>query len=497
METSTELRKVVHSTLLTQIRFGVYHCGERLPTIEEASARFRVSIDTARAAYLRLKDEGYITLTKNVGAAVKVNYSNQETERFIQMFFSARKNAMVDLGNAMRPLFGNAQWVGLKNASEETLQAMEGLLGESRASAPYAMLEHFNQKYKALGNTLLMRLVWQTFMFLHEPFFSVEENLRYFDGSAQYLPMILSLCRTKDWPALRVAVEGSIERLSPAISQFYKARITMLPPEKEVDFCWSSYQKSQQLCYSLAMELLISINRGLYPVGSLLPPQKELAAQRSVSVSTVRRAFALLGSVGAIKSAKYVGTQILPLEKATENSDLTKPVLRRRLLDMAESLQIFALSCKEVSQLTLSSFDANAVAELCSELKAYKRQQRGEVLSYFIMNLIGGCAPYQAIRTVYSELLRQFFWACALRGVMGGGEATNHMYHSYFDVLIPSLERRDFLRFSAAVEDLMIHELGRFMGALSQIGIPGAERILIPDGSSACSDTGVRPRYVT
>ena len=120
------------------------------------------------------------------------------------------------------------------------------------------------------------------------------------------------------------------------------------------------------------MELLISISRSVYPVGSLLPSQKELAEQKGVSLSTVRRALDLLSSVGAIKSAKYVGTVVLPFDKATENSDFTKPVLQRRLLDMVESLQIFALSCKDVSLITLNSLDSGSVELLCQDV--YKRQ---------------------------------------------------------------------------------------------------------------------------
>ena len=59
---------------------------------------------------------------------MKVNYDSQETEQFIQTFFSARKNAMIDLINSMLPLFGNAQCVGMKNASPEMLRKMEELL---------------------------------------------------------------------------------------------------------------------------------------------------------------------------------------------------------------------------------------------------------------------------------------------------------------------------------------------------------------------------------
>ncbi len=483
METSTELRKVVYNVLLTQIQFGAYRCGERLPTMEETAARLCVSVDTVRIAYLKLKENGYISLSKNIGATVKTNYDSRETEQLIQAFFAMRKNAMIDLGNSMGPLFGNAQWIGLKNAGQDTLQAMESLLGEDRASAPYAMLEHLNQKYSALNNPLLMRLVWQTFMFLHDPFFSLEENLQYFERSTDYLPDILTLCRKKDWAALRIAVDRSIARMSLALNRFYASRITLLSPENEITFFWSSYEKSRQLCYSFAMELLISISRGVHPVGSQLPSQKELAAQRGVSVSTVRRTLELLDSVGAIKSAKYAGTKVLPFEKTTENSDFSRPVLRRRLLDMARSLQILALSCREVSLTTLSSLDTHTIGQLCDELETNRQRRRGEVLSYFLLDQITLHAPYQALRTVYSELLRQFFWAYALRGTKGSQKTINAMYDPYFDVLIDSLRKADLPQFSAKLEELIIAELRSTLNTLSQLGISDAENILIPDQS--------------
>ncbi len=229
------------------------------------------------------------------------------------------------------------------------------------------------------------------------------------------------------------------------------------------------------------MELLIAISRGVYPVGSLLPSQKELAKQKGVSLSTVRRALELLSSVGAIKSAQYVGTQVLPFDKATENSDFTKPVLQRRLLDMVEGLQIFVLSCREVSLLTFSSLDADLAGKLCEKLKKQKQFRRGENLSYFVLDLIAKHAPYQAIQIVYSELLRQNFWGYALRGMKGSQEAINAVYDPYFDELIDALEKADFSRFSAKLEELMRYELCSNLDLLFQLGIPGAEGILIPD----------------
>ncbi|EFD01492.1 transcriptional regulator, GntR family [Hungatella hathewayi DSM 13479] len=483
LDNSTELRQVVYSVLLTQIQFGFYRYGEKLPAIEETSTRLCVSVDTARAAYLKLKTRGYITLIKNAGATVKVKYDSRETEQFIQTFFSARKHAMIDLGKSLQPLFGTAQWTGLKYAAPEDLQTMELLFSKEDAASPYAILEHLNLKYRALGNHILMRLVWQSFMFLHNPFFSLRDNLRYFDRDADYLSAVLVFCREKDWSALRAAVAGSIEKLPSALIRFYEDRITTPPPEAETPFVWSSYKKSRQLCYSLAMELLTSISLGQYPVGSLLPSQEELARQKGVSVSTVRRALLLLDSIGAIKSAKYIGTRVLPFDKTAENSDFTRPVLQRRLMDMAESLQILALSCQAVSQLTLSSLNTTFVEQLCRDLKAHRQRRRGETLSYFLLGLIGNHAPYQTIRTVYTELLRQIFWAHAFHGMKGSADTIHAIYDPYYDTFIDSLEHLNFLRFSVTLEALILFELRCTVDYLLHFNVPGAENILVPDSS--------------
>ena len=150
-------------------------------------------------------------------------------------------------------------------------------------------------------------------------------------------------------------------------------------------------------------------------------------------------------------------------------------------MDTVKSLQVFALSCNDVSRLTLSALDAGSLRKLCDDLKAHKQWRRGEILSYHTLELFAKHAPYQAIRTVYSELLRQFFWGYMLRGMKGSQETINAMYDPYFDSLIDALEKMDIPRFSACLEALIIRELGSTVKILSQLGIPGAERILIPD----------------
>ena len=56
------------------------------------------------------------------------------------------------------------------------------------------------KKYSVLGNSLFMRLVWQAFMFLQDPFFSIADNTKYFSHFDDYLPTVLKLHREKTGP---------------------------------------------------------------------------------------------------------------------------------------------------------------------------------------------------------------------------------------------------------------------------------------------------------
>ena len=163
------------------------------------------------------------------------------------------------------------------------------------------------------------------------------------------------------------------------------------------------------------------------------------------------------------------------MTKPQKTAILQSRFLHRRFLDMAESLQVLALSCRDVSLLTLSSLDAVSIEQLCQKLKKNKERQRSELLSYFTLNLIAKSAPYQAIRTVYSELLRQFFWANVFQGMKGNQEVINRLYARMRRFSSNLWRKGIFPCFSAKLEELIIHDLRKILGFLSKLGVTETE----------------------
>lgn len=480
MEKDMELYQVVYNILVTQIEFGTYRYADHLPTIEEASRFLQVSWDTVRAAYLRLKHNGYIDLTKRMGATVKIAYKESEIQQHIRDFFSARQNALIDLSRSMRPLFSHAQWLGLKSASPQLLDEIDRLAMLRDILPPYSMMQHLQRIYGALHNELLMRFVWHTFMFFQAPFLSIPTNLKNFPEESSPLLTMTECCRQKNWPELRTCVERFQQELSAALCRFYDDMNPTDTKDRQISYSWNSYKKPSQICYSLGMELLISISRGDYEAGSFLPSLERLAKEKQVSVSTVRRTLQLLGNIGATRSVNGVGTQILPLEECAKNCDFSQPNVRKRLLDFAESLHFLALSCKICAKDTLSTLDALSRTRWKERLIYIKQANRYELVVYISLECICALSPSRVIRTVYEELLQQLFWGYPTRNMHGDQKAINAFYRPYYDSLLDSFNRGDSEGYADQLEEIMMYEVRFAVEQLVKLGIREAADLVLP-----------------
>lgn len=478
IKSNLERCQVVYSVLKTQIQFGFYHFGDVLPSIENAASDFFVSVDTMRAAYSQLRQDGFVTISTNVGTTVIKDYGKQEIEQNILMFYAQRKHALIDLSKSLHSLLSNAQWIGFQNVPADIYNSIQQL----EVSAPLSQItvfKHIVQAYTALGNDLLFRLVWQIFMFCEAPFFNIPDNPWRADALKEYSVRSLECCLKQDWDSLPELISSAHGGLALALCRFYDKRITLPPPEQEISFQWNSYDKASQICYSLAMDLLTSISKDKYPANTFLPSLSKLSREKQVSVSTVRRALSLLNGVGATKSIKRIGTKVLPLHETVGNCDFTKPVVRKRLLDMAQSLQILTLSCRDIAEDTIRALGEEELKTCRKRLASLKDRQCYELISYTVLDLLTCFTPYQTIRTVYKELLQILFWGYSLRDIWKNDETGISYYLPYFEEFDRFLAEKEAVRFSGKLEELMVREFHNTVQILDSLGIHEAKKLLV------------------
>lgn len=483
-----ELHQAIYKFYLTQIQFGYYRYGEKLPALEEACRQFHTSLDTVNPAYHRLRQEGYISLSKKAGAKVTVKFAPEEIEQHIQTFYAERRESLFDLSSSIWPLLGQAQCYALKYGAltwkDQVYSADSGHL-----QSLYGIWKLLDRKYEVLGNELFMRLTRYLYLYFYGSFCNVIDNRQLKEKTFRQIQTAAALCLEGNWSELPETLRVIQAEFSRTLHSFYKERISAYSvtfPDKQPQglenaFRWDAYERSAQLRYSLAMELLTEIGRGTYPVGSYLPSAERLSAEKSVSVSTVRRAICLLNSIGAVKSSRPLGARVLPFSQGAENCDFTHPDLRRRLLDLAESLQIFALSGKAVSDFTLAAMDDTALCQWLQYLHELKRREHCERVIYVSLFQISVHAPCQTLRTIYSELLRLLFWGYPLERIIRTKEEADIFFTPFIEHMITSLEQKEFHSFSSDLEFLLLHELRKIVDVLPELGIHEAEKLLIPD----------------
>lgn len=478
MENIMELQQIVYSVLKTQISFGVYRFGEQLPTMDEACRLFGVSIKTIRAAYQQLQQDGLIKISKNIGARVTSDYSSEDIRQNVREFFSCRRRSLIDLNHSTWLLLSEAQLTAFKKASSRLLEELEQLARSQNILSPYIMIRFFQMIYGSLHNDLLMRLVWQVSMFFLVPFLSIPENLK--GLKPKYNPTLhrIDLCRKKDWDSLSAAIDAYEAQVSSALCLFYDNLGASSAPECQEAFQWSSYKKASQRCYSLCMEILSGISWGLYPAGAMLPSMNKMAEEKQVSVITIRRTLSLLGSIGVTKTVNGIGTYILPLGKVADNCDFTRPIVRKRLLDYVQSLQAFALTCRRITEITVSRLDDAGREQFKERLLLLRRRNRCELAPYGILELILHTAPQQAVRTVYDSLFQQLLWGYAIRNMRGTPEAQNGYYLPHLDALLAYLEQADASGFAAKLECLLHSEVTFAAEQLVRVGIQEASGVL-------------------
>ncbi|MBU9726987.1 GntR family transcriptional regulator [Diplocloster modestus] len=480
MSKGRELQQIIYELLKTQIEFGMHRYGDSLPTIKDASTYFLASIDTVRLAYLRLKEEGYITLRTCVGATVKIQYTDEEIRQNFGYYFSCRKESLLVFSQSVGILANFAQWFALKIATRENLDELERLSRQKDISPIYRMSRQLQLLYSPLGNDLLLQLLWQMFLYFQAPLVSISQNLQPINaGTSPFLNMISSV-RENDWESLWDAVKLSTEKYSDGLRIFYNKYIPQHSSCKQIDFSWSIYKKTSQVCYSLCMDLLLAFYEGVYPVGSYLPSPKKLAAEKQVSLNTVRRTIALLNKLGATMSVNGVGTKVLPPLNGAENCDFMDPLIQKRLLEFLQSLHILAFSCRDCAQITLDSISGRSRGQWLQKLEKIKQSDIYDNLIYTNYEFISLHAPYPAICAVYAELTRQLLWGFPLRNLHGDREQTNSYYLPYLESLIDFLARADTAGFSACLEELQIAETGYVARYLSRLGMREAAAIVLP-----------------
>lgn len=470
MKKNNDIQNIIYTVLITQIRFGTYQYGDALPFIKEMSSYLHVSPETIRGVYNMLKDNNYISLSKNIGAKVIIKYDNDQINQHIYEFFSTRKEALLDLSQSMPLLFSNAQFISLKNLPSTSIDKIESLINRSDILVSYRSIRFFLEIYSILNNEMLTRLIWWIFLFFHIPFLSVYKKNYILKKYGHNLLKMIQACKDNDWTLVQSSIDETHNYIYHALNDFYK-ELPISSSHKKISFTWDTYKKRDQKRYSLAMDIIKDISNGYYLEGSFLPSLTALAKSKNVSVSTLRRTLDILKNIGAVKSINGVGTQIIPKEEIKANCDFSQPIIQKCLLDYLQSMYICALSCKKVIIITLTNMQPVQINNLIISLEHFKDINRCELITYATLDYITKYVSFETIKAIYTKLFNQFLWGYSLCGVIEDINLLNINSRPHCEYLVHCLKTLDYEKFAEKIETLLIKDIIFATSQLSKLNI--------------------------
>lgn len=236
-----ELHQAIYQFYRTQIQFGLYQYGEKLPSLEETYKRFHTSLDTVNPAYHRLCQEGYITISKKSGAKVAVRYGPEQIRRHVQTFYAERRESLTDISRCIWPLLGQAQCLALKTGSLNAadLEAFADAGSHSAILTVWRVLDH---KYGNLGNELLMRLIRYLYLYFYGSFWGMASDERLHEITLKQLRTAAALCLEARWGELPDVLRVIQEEFYRSLCLFYRENITPEPFCRQVAFSWDAYK---------------------------------------------------------------------------------------------------------------------------------------------------------------------------------------------------------------------------------------------------------------
>lgn len=438
MSDSGELYNVIYDHFAMRILFGYYAYGDALPTLPQICRHFHVTIPTVRAAFVRLKQEGYIKVEVPKGATViyKANFS--QFEENIVRYFIPREEGLRDIEKAGALLIEPLWDAGLQRWMAQDEAILRQKLKPPLSDAMPIQLELYIEMLSALNNRLILNLYWEVVRYLRITYLARSRQaqissleIREIQTKERLFQYIQKIHTVKD----HQAIENMLHFTQKARAHY------SIEPVEQIPFEWHLYRRRNHLRCSIAADIIRNIVTEQYPVGSYLPSLAHLKEQYGVSLSTVRRTIGMLVHFGIVKTHPGVGTQVC---MDPESLDLSNAEIQEALWFCAESLQLFALTIRRISLFTLKSVHNEVLDALANNFAQAREKGNSYLFFEIFLSFITEHCPSAMIRNCYQKLEELLACGYPLLLLHPDRDKSNELYSEILTQAVQDLKSRDF-----------------------------------------------------
>ncbi|MCC0649348.1 GntR family transcriptional regulator [Clostridioides sp. ZZV15-6598] len=452
---------LIYEYYVSRILFGYYKKGQTLPSIETICKQFRVAPQTARTALLRMQDAGYISIRVKRTSIVIFEQDEEAQKQYSINYFSAIKETVIDLYKSTKLLFYPLLVEGCTYLDENNLKDLLDIANNLDTNNQQRLISYHLIILQSLENPLVLNLFWDTIRFLRFPYLRTEDDIVVYNQQiiTKTFNQIVADIESNDYKSVILGFDIFQENMVTNTFNHIYSTIDVIKDIDKIPFEWYIYRNRPQLCYSIVVNLICKISKGIYTYGNFLPSFASLADEYKVSVSTIRRSISLLNDIGITKTLNGKGTQVIDISKEYIKPDFSKSSIKKNLIMFFHSLSFITLTCENISKTTLESLNEDELYLLEKKLSVQLENK-----SYFLslgtcIDFIGKMNPLDCIKEIYSKLYALLLWGYSLNVYRMEMPLSHEIFASFIKDILKALKTKDVDLFIKTLKNKLNDEI--------------------------------------
>lgn len=481
MLSKNTLFEFLYQNLHDQITCGHLKYGDTLPSMPQLAAIYNVGIRTVKDVLSRLKAEGLIRTAERKPALVIYRAPKNSGSQSYAAGLLRRQGSLTEvyqtMGLILPPLFHfAAAHYDIKN-----LPSYQKLIKKINSQDPAALDAAFSSLLNELlrsSNNLLFNDLYNSLKTYSKVTLAAPKNLlvKYDpENFRQLLDALLSndyRLVNKRFKKMYFNFSESVNSYILKLSRKYQPADLLVPV---YDYSWSAEKGRDHYYTQIARDLIDKIALSLYEPGTLLPYEAILAKNYKVSISTIRKALALLNEIGFAETINTKGTIVrLPPTFITANC-LQNERYKKDTLIYLSALQLMSVIIKPAAFTAADRIDPVLQKNWQAEFG-----QPGKVPLALIINALIELTELQPLRTILQETNKLLHWGYYLAFHRQNLTGTTDTLSKYTWQAYLCLEARDMDGFSTYLAICFSYILETIRDFIVQNGLQEAAKIATP-----------------
>ena len=475
------LFEFLYQNLYDQITCGNLKPGDALPSMTQLAAIYNVGIRTVKDVLAKLKAEGLIQTTERKPARVIYQPGKNNCSQSYADGLRRRQASLTEVYQTMGLILPSLFYFSAAHCDIKKLPAYQKLLkknaGSDTAALDAAFASLLNELLRSSDN-LLYNDLYNSLKTYAKVTLAAPKNLL-LKYTAKDFGQLLDALLSNDEQLVKRSFNKMYLHLSVSVNQYIGEISSKYQPadaaDPVYDYSWSAEKGRNHYYTQIARDLISKIAVNVYEPGTLLPYEAELAKSYKVSISTIRKALALLNEIGFTETINTKGTLVRFPPTFTTANCMQNERYKKDTLIYLNALQLMSIIIKPVAEAAFDRIDP-----LTQKVWQEEFSRPDKIpLAIMVTSLIE-LTELQPLQVIMQEINKLLYWGYYLAFHRQKIPGTITALSQYTWQAYLCLEARDREGFSTCLAICFSYILETIRDFMLQNGLHEAAKIVTP-----------------